>query len=54
VADDHPRAPGGAPEQRLDQLARGRVEIRARLIQQQQLGIVQQRAADRDALHHPA
>ena len=43
-----------APDQRLEQLGRRGVEVGARLVEQQQLGVVQHRARDGDALHHPA
>ena len=46
--------PAGAADQRLDQLACRRVEVGPRLVEQQQLGLVQHRAADRQPLHHPA
>ena len=46
--------PERAADERLEQLGRGGVEVGARLVEQQQLGVVQDRAADRDALHHAA
>ena len=41
VARDDPRAPARGADQRLDQLGRRRVEVGARLVEQQQLGVVQ-------------
>jgi hypothetical protein len=50
VAGHHARAPGRPPDQRLDELDRARVEVRARLVEQQQRGVVQDRAAHGRAL----
>ena len=54
VAGHDARAPARRPDERLDQLGRGRIEVGARLVEQQHLGVVQHRAADGQALHHPA
>jgi hypothetical protein len=54
VAGDHARAPGGGADQRLDQLGGVRVEVGGGLVEQQQLGVVEDRARDRRALDHPA
>src|SRR5207247_45817 len=51
VAGDHARAPG---QQRADQSACGGVEVGARLVEQQQLGVVEDRARDRHPLHRAA
>src|SRR5437764_4868556 len=50
VAGDDPRAPG---QQRRDEVARGRVEVGARLVEQQQLGVVQDRPGDGQPLPGP-
>ena len=54
VAGDHARAARRRADQRLDQLGGVRVEVGGRLVEQQQLGVVQDRAGDRGALDHPA
>ena len=52
---DHARAPATrAPISGSTSVGGGGVEVRARLVEQQQLGVVQHRAADREPLHHPA
>ena len=51
--DDAGAAARGADE-RLDEVGGGWVEVGARLVEQQQLGVVQHRAGHRQALHHPA
>jgi hypothetical protein len=43
-----------APDQGLDQRHRRGVEVRARLVKQQDVGIVQDGAANRQPLHHAA
>ena len=50
----HARRAAGRADQRLDRGRRARVEVGERLVEQQQLGLVQHRAADRHALRHPA
>ena len=54
VADQHARAARGAPDQRLEQLGGGRVEVGARLVEQQQRRLVQHGPGDGDALDHAA
>ena len=53
VAHQHPRAPGAPPDQRLDQLGRGRIQVRARLVEQEQRRVVEHRASDREPLNEP-
>ena len=43
----------GRADQRLDQLPRGRIEIRPRLVEQQQLWVVQRCPGNGRTLHHP-
>ena len=54
VARDDPRAPARGADERLDELGRRRVEVGARLVEQQHLGVVQHGAADGQALDHAA
>ena len=46
--------PLAAPDERLDERGGGRVEVGARLVEQEQLGVVQDRAGHRQPLDHPA
>jgi hypothetical protein len=54
VARHDPRAARSAADERLEQGRGGRVEVRERLVQQEQLGVVEHRPRGGDALHHPA
>ena len=54
VARQHAGDAGGPSDQRLDQLGGARVEVGARLVEQQELGPVEHRSADGEALKHPA
>ena len=54
VAAYHARAAAGRSDQRFHQLRPRGVEVGARLVEQQQLGVVQHGARDRDPLHHSA
>src|SRR2546428_11127541 len=54
MAADDARAVRRRTDERLDELDRGRIQICARLVQQQQLGLVQDRARDGGALDHAA
>jgi hypothetical protein len=54
VARDDARAPAAGADERLDELGRRRVEVGARLVEQQHLGVVQHGAAHGQALDHPA
>ena len=54
VAHQHARAAGGAADQRLEPAGRVGVEVGARLVEQQQLGLVQHGPRHRQPLHHAA
>ena len=54
VRDQHARRAAARADQRLDRAGGARVEVGERLVEQQQLGLVQDRAADRHALGHAA
>ena len=54
VAGDHARAPRARPISGSTSSAAAGSRLRARLVEQQQLGVVQHRAAHGDALDHPA
>jgi hypothetical protein len=54
VARDHAGPARRAPDERLEQRGGGGVEVGERLVEEQQLGVVQHRARGRDALDHPA
>ena len=54
VRDQHARGAARAPDQRRDGAGRARVEVGERLVEQQQLRLVQQRPADRHPLGHAA
>ena len=54
VARDDAGPARRAPDERLEQRGGGRVEVGERLVEEQQLGVVQHRARGRDALDHPA
>jgi len=54
VAGDDAGAPRSRPHDRIERGDGRRVEVGQRLVEQQQLGLVQDRPAHRRALHHPA
>ncbi len=52
VGHQHPGAARGPPDQRLQPLGRGGIEVGARLVEQEQVGVVQRGPGGGQALHH--